>query len=158
MCVRGGWGVKMSLLAKRLHIKSEYDCVTFGVGELLSQPLLLAGLNCCCRGFHAGGCVIVLHRSTQVKDCSVTHSRPIKGSHIEMRRVLFGGAWPATISLLSPVGAPSPCQLGPRSSTLVPTVIVKVTHSDANQTRRSDHVPRCHQPFSCVGKEAARRL
>lgn len=40
----------MSLLAKRLHMSSEYGCVTFGVGELLSQLLFLARLNCCCQG------------------------------------------------------------------------------------------------------------
>lgn len=85
MCAAGG--LTMSLLAKRLHIKSEYDGVTFGVRELLSRPLLLAGLNCCCRGFQAGGCVMFLRPSTQVKDCSVTHSRSIKGSHIETHLV-----------------------------------------------------------------------
>lgn len=68
----------MSLLAKRLHLKSEYDCVTFGVGELLSQLFLLAGLNCCCQGFRVGGCIIVLHPYTQVKDWSATQTKSIK--------------------------------------------------------------------------------
>lgn len=126
VCVGGGGE---DVIAKRLHIKSEYDCVTFGVGELLSQLLLLAGLNCCCRGFHAGGCVIVLHPSTQVKDCSVTHSRSIKrvtyrDSPCVMRMVSkgCGGGGGGTnyepelqqlANLLSLIGAPSPCQLGP---------------------------------------------
>lgn len=41
----------MSLLAKRLHMNSEYDCVTFGVGELLSQLLFLAGPELLLSGF-----------------------------------------------------------------------------------------------------------
>lgn len=47
--------VKMSLLARMLHMSSECDCVTFGVGELLSQLLFLAELNCCCQAFHTVG-------------------------------------------------------------------------------------------------------
>lgn len=68
----------MSLLDKRLHMNSEYDCVTFGVGELLSQLLFLAGLNCCCQSFQIGGCIIVLHPWAQVKDWFASQTKPIK--------------------------------------------------------------------------------